>query len=83
MVVVSDEADLVVQVRDLRVVEQEALTIDVDVSAVVPGAGAATVRPMFHSLLGSAVALGRLDASGFAAFPETTPHAAAHQGRQT
>ncbi len=68
-----DDAQLVVQVRDLRVVEREALTIDVDVSGLVPGATAATVRPMFHSLSGSGIVLGRTDASGFTALSETTP----------
>ena len=63
MVVVSDEADLVVQVRDPRVDRAESVD-DRHLEHLprsVPGAGTATVRPMFHSLLGSAVVLGQLD----------------------
>jgi uncharacterized protein len=70
---VPDGGHLVVQVRDLRIVELEGLSIDVDVSDVVPGAGSASVRPRFRSLAGSAVVLGRLDATGFTALAATAP----------
>ena len=68
-----DGGHLVVQLRDLHTVEREALSIDVDVSDVVPGAAHATVRPVFRSLVGSAVVLGHLDETGFAAASETEP----------
>jgi DNA helicase HerA-like ATPase len=68
-----DGGRLVVQLRDLHTVEREALSIAVDVSDVVPGAGTATVRPVFRSLSGSAVILGRLDETGFRAVSETAP----------
>jgi DNA helicase HerA-like ATPase len=73
MIDVPDGGHLVVQVRDLRIVELEGLSIDVDVSDVVPGAGSASVRPRFRSLAGSAVVLGRLDATGFTALAATAP----------
>src|ERR687898_2074764 len=73
MIDVPDGGHLVVQVRDLRIVELEGLSIDVDVSDVVPGAGSASVRPRFRSLSGSAVVLGRLDATGFTALAATAP----------
>ena len=63
----------VVQVRDLHTVEREALSIEVDVSDVVPGAAHASVRPVFRSLSGSAVVLGHLDESGFTAANESVP----------
>ena len=59
-----DGGQLVVQLRDLHTVEREALSIEVDVSDVVPGASNAPVRPVFRSLAGSAVILGRLDETG-------------------
>jgi DNA helicase HerA-like ATPase len=68
-----DGGHVVVQVRDLRVVEREAMSIDVDVSDVVPGAATATVRPTFRSLAGSAVVLGFLDTGGFTAVAATAP----------
>ena len=64
---------LVVQVRDLHTVEREPLSIEVDVSDVVPGAAHATARPVFRSLVGSAVVLGHLDETGFSAASETEP----------
>jgi DNA helicase HerA-like ATPase len=70
---VPDGSRLVAQVRDLRVVELEALSIDVDVSDVVPDAGSATVRPRFRSIAGSAVVLGRLDAAGYTPLTASAP----------
>ena len=73
MVDLPDGVELVVQLRDLRVVEREALSIDVDVSDVVPGSSTATVRPTFRSVAGSAVVLGRLDAAGFTTLAAAAP----------
>jgi hypothetical protein len=52
MIDVPDGGHLVVQVCDLRIVELEGLSIYVDVSDVVPGAGSGSVRPRFRSLSG-------------------------------
>ena len=64
---------LVVHVRDLRIVDREGLSIDIDVSDLVPGAASATLRPVFRSLAGTAVVIGRLDATGFTALTGTAP----------
>jgi hypothetical protein len=73
MVEAPDGGRLVVQVRELQIVEREGLSIDVDVSDVVPGAASATVQPRFRSIAGTAAVLGQIGASGFTALTATTP----------
>jgi uncharacterized protein len=71
MVEMSNGGYVVVHVRDLRVVEREGLSLDIDVSDVVPGAANATLRPTFRSLAGTAVVIGHLDADVFTAVSAT------------
>jgi hypothetical protein len=73
---VVDGADgglVVVQVRDLHVVEREGLSVAVDVGDLVPGATSATVRPTFRSVAGAAVVSGSLDGAGFTARAAVVP----------
>jgi hypothetical protein len=73
MVEMPNGGYLVVHVRDLHIVDREGLSIDIDVSDLVPSAAGATLRPMFRSLAGTAVVIGRLDAAGFTALTGTAP----------
>lgn len=56
------DADLVVQVREQQVVNREAMSVELDPDddALGPGVAAATVRPMFRSVLGVGAPVARI-----------------------